>query len=272
MATMATMNERSNMTDLHVDTSPDDEPGLPSAAPFEVPNYAVAPEDQPYVDRVLAMDPVADVPGPATLKGELKVPAKFTLATLPVGPLRDEVEQRLASVRPPASKYEETVHEFVAAALRKNSLDVRAAWGVSGEALPYWKEMGTIASEGRRCAQEFDQLATKLNEVSHYETRLNEQTGEQEPWPVMVLEGDGRTAALRQMTTLAYKMKLLNGIEGQRRLDRAMLETVKLLKAREAQVADEAEIARLTDERERQSRIEARVAAKLRMRGVEVKD
>jgi hypothetical protein len=254
---------------LKTDTSPADEPGLPSAAPFEVPTYDTAPGDQPYVDRVLSMDPVRDVPGPATLKGDMKVPAKFTLAMLPQGELREQVERRLRMV--PPSKYEESQHEFVREALYNNSLSVRASMGVSSEALPYWKEMADIAAEGRQAVREFDRLALQINEVARHETRLNEATGDYEPVPVMRLEGDGRTAALRRMEELSYKLKLLEGIEGERRLKRAMLATVELMKRREAQAADQAEVARRVEAEEREARINQQVQTKLRMRGVEVK-
>lgn len=240
-----------------------DEPGLPAGASFEMPSYDIDPADQGIVDEILAEDPVTDAPSPVTLKGRVMLPAKVTLAMLPAE-LQADVAAKLKGVHP--DKFEALEQEYIAEALRANSLNVRTVMGLGDGAGLYAKEQVAIANEARQLLAEFDKNTADLAEVSHYEARANDE-GRTEPHPVLAMSAERRAATLRRQEEISYRVKLLQTVEGQRRLAKALKEDVERRKAARELVEDNAEIARRVDTEAREARIAAQVAAKVRMKG-----
>lgn len=261
------------MTNFTVDHSPDDEPGLPSAAPFEVPDYSIAPEDQHIADEIVAMDPLRDVPGPATMKGDAKiVPDRFTLTTLPPGPLRDRVEQQLA-LQPP-SKREEAEHELVKRALEANGLDLRGRVGVGSGATPYHKEQAQIASEIAQLDREYARLTEDMGAVREYVSRINEESGKAEAEPVPMYGAERQKAMLNRMLEIQHivALKQPGGLEYERRMAKALRDSVAIRKAHAAQKAKLAKVEARATELIESEEIERLARSKARMMGAELKD
>lgn len=240
---------------LRADITGDDDLRQGGEGRFEVPTYDIDPADQHIADAILAADPVTEVAGPFSgLEGKLNVEPKLT--SLP-DHLRAKVERQLAMV--PASRYAESEREFVTAALKEHSLTVRTQVGVAGTALPVHKARAEVANQYRDLAKQFDHIAFKLGHVREYETVVNEK-GERQPIPVYTFEGAARDALIRQQEDLNYHMNLLAGPEGQRRIQKALKESIAVYKQRDAAQAEEAEVQSLAEKLVRESRIQRRAA------------
>lgn len=259
------------MSDLKIDTTPADEPGIPSGS-FTPPEYAVAPEDQHILDEILATDPLA-LPGPVSVKGDLpKGPERYTLAHLKGTALFAEVERRLAS-QPPGSRSADVEHELVERALRENSLDLRAAGGFGAGAPPVFREAAAISNEVRQLDREFDTLQAELARVSHHETGVD-ANGDPKAIPVPLISRERMRAVLARLDEILHvrALKCPGGYEFERRMAKARFDSVEQVKAQKAEAAKlakiEARAAAMVEEEE----IERLARSKARMRGAEVRD
>jgi hypothetical protein len=207
------------------------------------------------------------------MKGDAKIaPDRFTLTTLPPGPMRDQVEKQLA-MQPPSNR-SDAEHELVKRALEANGLDVRGRAGVGPNATPYHKEQATLASELRRLDEEYDQLTTDIAAVRGHETRFNEATGKSEAVPIPLYGEERRNAMLQRMLQIQHiaALKQPGGIEYERRMAKALHDTVELRKAVAAQKAKLAKVEARATELVEKEEIERLARAKARMRGAELKD
>ncbi|MDP9423279.1 MAG: hypothetical protein M3Q19_10700 [Pseudomonadota bacterium] len=246
---------------LRVDTTPDADLKIDADGEFKVPTYDIAPEDKHIADRILAMDPLRDIPSPFRGFESIKQPA-LTLSSLPP-PMQQAVERKLAMV--PASKRAESEREFVRAALEDNSRNVRLRAGVGEGALPFHKTAAELEANHRALSRQFDSISEQLAEVERYDMRVNPATGQREPVPVLAVNGSARLALVRQQEQLNYRMERLEKEEGQRQLQKALMESVELIKRREAQLAEETEVQAGAESKVREDRIAKRVAARARM-------
>ena len=228
---------------------------------FAVPTYDVAPEDKHIADAILALDPLTAVPSPFSGFQNVK-PPEMKLSALPKE-MRESVEKELAWL--PLADRDEAEPRLVRAALEKNSREVRANAGVGEGALPFHQRAAELAADHRQLGRQFDSISAQLTEVSHHETRVNPATGQREPVPVLAVQGSARVGLVREMERVAYNMKLLEGIEGQRQMQKALLESVELVKQRNAQLAEEAEVQARADRLVRESRLDRRAAVRARM-------
>lgn len=249
-----------NNEPLRADVAGDDDLRQGGEGRFEIPAYDIDPADRSIADAILAEDPVSAVPGPFSgLEEKLTVEPKLT--SLPPA-LRDKVERQLAMV--PPSRYTESEREFVEAALKEHSLTVRTQAGVAGTALPIHKARAEIAIQYRDLARRFDDITTKLVDVKDYKTVLDE-SGQRKPVPVYTFDGAARDALVREQEQINYHLKLLEGPEGQRRLQKALKESVEVYKARQSALADEAEVQTRAEAIVRESRIQRRAAVRAKM-------
>lgn len=246
---------------LRVDTTPDPDLKVDADGKFEVPSYVIEPEDKHIADAILAMDPIREVPSPFKGFENVKQP-ELTLSSLPPE-LRTSVEQQLAHV--PIRKREGAEATLVRAALEHNSRLVRSEAGVGEGALPFHKMLAEQAANYRQLGREFNSIGEQLVEVVRYDVRFDPNTGERVPVPVYAVEGLAREKLVRQQEQLSYRMDLLEGIEGQRQRQKALKETVELVKQREAQLAEEAEVQAGAEAKVREDRLAKRIAARARM-------
>ncbi|WP_298289511.1 hypothetical protein [Novosphingobium sp.] len=217
-------------------------------------------EDRHYVDSVLAMDPIADVPGTSVFPEGRKL-SRPTLASLPPE-MRAGVQAKLQAFPPEARAAQES--SLVEAAIRAKLPALRIQTGLGESALPYHREMALIAREVRDLGREFDRVTAELTEVQSYGMETDPVTGQARPKEVLRVQGTRRKALEDRQQDLLRNMRVLegngsgNGIEANRRLAEAMAETVALLKERDRQVSEHREAEALGVQMARTARIEAK--------------
>lgn len=264
---MEDINTATASTRLALDTSGSD---------FTVPSYNVAPEDEPRAQELLSAfnsDPLA-TPSPVKLTGggAFKTPERFTLAILP-----PEKQAALASqlAQVPADQRAEREHELVLAALQKNSLELRIKAGPGAGATPLEREQFGLAREIHELETEELEIQRQLAEVEKAVPVYNETTGEPVIDPltgkqmtklVDRIQGDRRKALEARVKELAYRADLLRGPEGDRRIQRALAQTIELEKQQRQQLADRAEVERRAEEISRQKRIDKQAEALARFK------
>lgn len=257
---------------LKVDHNPEDETGTTVGSSFDVPSYELtSDEDRAIAAEILARDPVYDVPGPTTLKGAVKVPDRFTLAMISDADVREDIERQVA--QQPASNRAAAEQDLLRKALEAQRLDLCVKAGLGDGASPFHREQVTLAAEVRKIDQESDRLIAELVASKDAELRPDPETGEMKPVAVPLLSMAGIERNTRRLNELLYErsLKVAGGVEYDRRVAKALQESVEVEKARREQLEDEAEIAHRLRKEERENRINARVATKLRMRNAEVK-
>jgi hypothetical protein len=243
---------------------------------FTVPSYNVAPEDEPRAQELLSAfnsDPLA-TPSPVKLTGggAFKAPERFTLAILPPDK-QAALASQLAQV--PADLRAEREHELVLAALQKNSLELRIKAGPGEGATPLEREQFGLAREIHELETEELEIQRQLAEVEKAVPVYNEITGEPVIDPltgkqmtklVDRIQGDRRKALEARAKELAYRVSLLQGVEGDRRIDRALAETIAREKQQRQQLADRGEVERMAEEIAREKRIRKQAEARARFK------
>lgn len=224
------------------------------------PDNVIAPEDRHYVDSVLAMDPIADVPGTSVFPQGRKLSAP-TLATLSPE-MRAGVQAKLQGLPPEARAAQES--HLVAEAIRAKLPALRIQTGLGEGALPYHREMALIAREVSDLGREFDRVAAELAEVQSYGTETDPETGETRPKEIFRVQGTRRKALEGRQQDLLRNLRVLGGdasgtpVEANRRLAAAMAETVAVLKERDRQQSEDQEARELGAEMARKARVEAK--------------
>lgn len=229
----------------------------------------ITPEDQHYVDQVLAMDMVNDVPGASVF------PAGRTLSPATVEALspemRKDVLAQLQGLDPATRAAKEP--ELVAAAIRKALPAIRIATGLGSDALPYHREMVSIARDVRDLDREFQRVTQELAEVRSYGVEIDPETGKSRPKEILAVQGQRRRALENRQEDLLRNIRVLegengsNGIEAQRRLAEAMAETIAILKERDRQVTEDKEAKSRAVELAREERINRKAQSYARMNG-----
>ena len=250
-------------TPLRVDTTPDPELHVDAEAgeAFKLTTYEIAPEDRHIADAILALDPLTDVPSPFKGFEGIKAP-EMNLSSLPPA-MRDSVEKQL-TYTPPGERPEAEA-KLVRAALEQHSREVRTRAGVGEGALPIHQTMAELAADHRALGRQFNAISEQLFTVARHDTRTDPETGERIPVPVYAVEGFAREKLVQEQDRINYRMKLLEGIEGQRLMEKALGESVALVKQRNAQMAEEAEVQGRAERLVRESRLDRRAAVRARM-------
>lgn len=230
--------------------------------------FTIAPEDQHIADRILAMDPMRDVPSPVQIPdGWVAPPLKLT--ALPVD-RQAAVATKLERLQPGESAAREA--EFVADEIRAMLPDIRIKCGVGPGASEYHREQAAIAREYRDLCQQFDFYAAELSEISHHATEFDSKTGEALAVPVYAVQGNRAKAYAEHQEDLLRQMRLLikddgsHGLEGEKRRLRALAASVRNIKALEQQAAEAAEASAKADEINREERVRLQAESLARMR------
>lgn len=244
---------------------------------FTVPNYNVAPEDEPRAQELLSAfnsDPLA-TPSPVKLTGggAFKTPERFTLAILPPDK-QAALASQLAQV--PADQRADREHELVAEALRKNSIELRIRAGLGEGASPLQREQFALARDINALEAEELEIQRQLAEVEKWvpvydeitgEPVIDPRTGQQAVKAVERVQGDRRKALEARSKELLYRVSLLKGVEGDRRIKRALAETIELEKQQQQQLADRAEVERVAEEIAREKRIRQQAETLAKFKG-----
>lgn len=230
------------------------------ADPSTEKSYEIAPEHRHHADAILRMDPVADVPSSCTVLNGWGASLRLRVDALPPEKA-NEVRAKLnalGQLTPEQRAAKEA--EFVTAVIRSTQPELRIAAGVGAHAEPYHREMVHIAREVRDLNAHYDRIAAELTEVIGYDTRTNDQTGEKEAIPVYLVAGPRRDASIREQQAILGRIRLLiddngYGIEGKRRMDKALYESVAQRAALQEQIEDRAESKARARHNERERRI-----------------
>lgn len=235
---------------------------------FTPVSYDIAPEDRPLAEYYAQFDPLA-TPSPVQLTGggSFKAPERFTVEILPPD-RRAKVQQELAQV--PDHRRAEREHELVLEALKQNSIELRVKAGPGAGATEVERERLLIAREVYDLENEEARIYAQLAEVEQWvpvfdkETGapvIDPRTGQQQVKAVEVVQGARRKAMEARAAEIRRQIGLLDGFEGDRRLQRALKATVEAGKSRQQQLAEEQEARRVADQINREERIKAKAEA-----------
>jgi hypothetical protein len=206
---------------------------------------AIAPEQQHHVDAILAMDPM-QVPMPYDIPEGALAGLSLRLTALPPA-MQHEVAAKLAASGPmnaETAKVREA--ELTAAAIRDQRARTIAKVGVGRDATPYHRELAHIAREVGDLNAEHDRLQDELSRVLRYETKADPVTGEPMPVPVYAVTGERAEAYVARQHDLERQIRLLvgdgnsPGLEGAKRMRRALAESVAARVELQRQVDEEA--------------------------------
>jgi DNA-binding transcriptional ArsR family regulator len=226
------------------------------------------PDDlKPYVQQVLDMDPIRDVP--SSVKDNTGVrPMKFQASALP-DEMRHAVLDKLH--RLPREMRDGAEERLVREVLTANRAQMRLKTGLSHDALPYHSEQVDIARQAQELARKRDWLAEQVGRVAGFKTVEDPETGDLSSVEIPFLSDPKRAAYREQMVDIDRQIRLLvqsdgsYGIEGQRRMREALLESASRLRKVEAQRLEEAQARQRATEINRERRIQRRAESYARM-------
>jgi hypothetical protein len=231
---------------------------------FTLPTHAIAPEDQERANRLASFHPLA-TPSPVTLtgSGSFKAPERFTLSILPPEK-QAPIAAQLAQL--PLGQREAREHELVTEALKQNSIELRIKAGPGPGATPVERERFLLAREVYDLERAEEAVLMQLGEVEKWvpvydeitgKPVIDSKTGQQQLVAVQRIQGDRRKAMEARAAEIRHQIALKEGIEGDRRLQRALNLTVEAEKAREEALAIDQEARRLSEEINREVRVKA---------------
>lgn len=198
----------------------------------KLPSYDIAPEDQELAASITSFDPYT-APSPVSAKGDFRTPERMTARMLPDG-MRHDVEQQLARI-PTGAAREAKESELVMEALRKNSLGLRVRVGLGEGANAYQTEVFALQRDQEKLQGEADSILTKLADVTRWDVVDDPATGGKVNKPVHSVTGDNRRGLELRHAELMRHIAALDGVEGDRRLQRALYEAVETHKANQSQ-------------------------------------
>lgn len=232
---------------------------LAGGSDIKVRSYAIAPEDAEIADRIRNIDPVDDLPGPGSVKGSRPLPDISINGLSPA--MREEVKARLVGV--PTADYAEAEKSAIQELLTERRVESRILSGVGGAATDYHREWVAISQDYRALAREYNLITQEMTRVSHYDTVVNEQ-GKAEAKPVYAMSEARQIGSAKYLADLSYRMGLLvkedgtHGVEAERRLQRALYDSVEQEKSNRARIEEHAEAKRRADDILREERINKR--------------
>jgi len=206
-----------------------------SSSTFEkMPSYDIASEDRELADAITKFDPHS-VPSPIEVEGEFRVPERMTSRALPDA-MRYEIEQKLSGLSGAARDQRD--HDLTMEALRKNSLGIRVRLGPGAGANQYQREAFALQRDIEKLEADAAGILNSLNEVVRLDVvGVNSATGEQLTNTVYRVEGANRRGLELRHAELMRNLAALEGVEGDRRLKRALYDAVESEKTSRAQLS-----------------------------------
>lgn len=199
----------------------------------KMPSYDIAPEDRELAESITKFDPHS-VPSPIEVEGEFRAPERMTARALPDA-MRHAVEQQLVGI-PAGAAREQREHDLTMEALRGNSLGIRVRLGAGTN--QYQRETFALQRDIEKLEADANGIMNQLNAVVRLDVvGVNPATGEQLTNTVYRVEGDNRRGLELRHAELMRNLAALEGIEGDRRLKRALHEAVESEKTARAQLS-----------------------------------
>ena len=231
------------------------------------------PEDlQPFVKQVLQMDSIRDVPGSVKRIGGERPPLKLKVEALPPE-LQSEVYRQLDRMpKMPAedrAKYED---KLVSEAIQQQKGRIRGLAGVGPDALPFHRAQAQIAMDVRTLQEKRATYQTAVDDIAQLRKANDPVTGELVAEPVYRLDPTKRANFQNAIADIDRQIRLLvddegkPGIEGKKRMDKALIESAEILRQRNAQQTEEAEAQKRAEEKLREERVEKRAEIIARMK------
>lgn len=226
-------------------------------APSGTPSYGFDdPADNAIAHSIATKDPLRDLKGPVTLIGEnVRLPQTVPLSALSPE-MREPIQQQLAAT--PVHMRPTKEAELVAAALAKNSINLRVQGGGGEDTDPYWRE--TLHQERRQqeLNDQINRLERELVDVERFDTVYDEVTGQPRAQAVDKVQGQARKEKEAERNRLIAELQDMNGRGGQLKLQKAMQKAVEAQKDVQRQLAEDAEAKVQADAQLRKERIDAR--------------
>lgn len=247
-----------------------DNTGDPAATSYTGPDYGLGDDNalahdirqrdwrnEPRTHNLsrMALRKAPEAPTLAALSPEMAAPVREQLARMPA-------DQRAAKEP-----------ELVLQAVRKASEDARILTGLGAGATPLAKAQVNIAYRERELERRIDGWSQRLNEVKGYQAVIDPDTGkpvidpatgQPKMDPTYIMTTGAREAGTAEMQRLVQQLAVLRGPEGDRELERALAESVKLEKERRQQREDLEEVDRRAAAMVREDDINRRAEAKAR--------
>jgi len=224
---------------------------------FQVTSYDIAPEDQQLANEIASFDPVYDTKGPTTLNGSVKLPTSIKATGLPPH-LREPIMAELANV--PEHRRDAEEQRLVNEALYQNSLGVRIVCGPGQDANVYQREKFALTFEIEEAEREAVRLGNELAEVERWDNVTDAATGQSKPVAVEKLQGQRRSAVEAQRQNILRRLEALQGIEGERRLQKALHQAVQDRKGLTDQLDRDKEARAMAEKMLREEQIAERAA------------
>lgn len=215
-------------------------------------SYDIDPTDQQIADSILAIDPLNEITGSGSMSESIAVAAVPYSALSPE--MRAEVDKALEGV-PPARRAD-AEQAAVLNVLKARTAHHRTLTGLGDGATEYHREMANIAAEHRQLAQEWNRVAKSMAEVLRHDTGPDGK-----PVPVYAMGPASQRNAANRLEEINYRLNLLmdadgrHGPEAQRRLAKALHQSVETQKAQAAQLAERREAEELADKINRDRRV-----------------
>lgn len=220
-------------------------PDFGDASNYTPPSYAIADEDAGIADAILSQD-VASLPGTFEVSEGVRLPDTVGIEGLPPQ-LRGLARAKVSGV--PTERLADAEAAAVLEVLRENSLAIRSKTGFAPSVDPFFSELADVTRDHNDALAEYDRLNEELTRVARWEPEDGPE-GKPTAKPVFAASEARRQAIAVRQRELLHRMRLLanedgsHGPEAQRRLDKALFESVERRKAI-AQEASEREEAKL---------------------------
>ncbi|MDE1467934.1 hypothetical protein [Aurantiacibacter sp. D1-12] len=237
---------------------------------------SIPDEHRLYAEKILKMDPLEDVQANVSGPGGAR-PMKLKASGLP-SDLSAEVYRRLE--RMPTMPHEEREkHEsnIVAEVLKERRGALRSITGVRPDSLPFHTEQANIAMQVRGLYEKRNSLQRDIDRVKDVRKSEDPETGEVVAEPIYWLSDTKRANFADQVVDIERQVRLLvnedgtYGIEGLKRVRKALAESAAQLHRLDLQRAEEAEAKKRSAEINRDARINRRAEAYARMSRDEIK-
>lgn len=257
-----------------IDATPSNEPQLTAevtatgTAPR--PTNLIDPEHQHHADAVLAMDPM-EVPRPYTIPEGWAANLTLRATALPPEMQRAVTAKMAALGNLTPEQWSAKEAEFTADVIRSQRARLIVQGGVGPDATPYHRERASIAREVSDLVRQYDALQADLEHIVRYDTETDPITGEPKPVPVFAITGQRAKAYGEQQRDLERRIRLLvaddgtDGIEGRRRVQEALAESVAARVKLASQLANEAEAKRRAETINREKWINDRAESLARL-------
>ncbi|QIG53896.1 hypothetical protein G6N82_06770 [Altererythrobacter sp. BO-6] len=220
-------------------------------------------EHQPYAEQVLKMDSLRDVAGNVADNSGV-VPTQLKVDSLP-HEMRSEVYRKL-ELLPNMPKEELAKHEskLVAEAITAKRGSIRSLTGVHPDSLPFHKEQANIAMQVRDLYRKHDDYQSQMDKVVDVKKAEDPVTGELVAEPVYWLSETKRANFANAIADIDRQIRLLMapdgsfGLEGRKRMDKALAESAAILHKIATHRTEEREAQKLADEIVSKERIQRR--------------